>query len=235
MKNLLEITNKLREGFEKAEVRLTNEDKDRINNDILNLSDNDFGKFVHELFKDCDNICSGFYKRVSNLQFYIGFGSKSKSVVSKLWIRAYRKIDGDENKRNFLNEVLNKDKRYIWNFKNSLSGFCSKIELSATFAAKWFHGLAERVKNDLAGSEVYDGIESYTLAFHSSALEIFNIYESQLSNEVVRGITALILGLLRCSKKETVQAIDDRLKSSDDVDKRVCYYSSIFVSSGFNS
>ena len=215
MKNLLKIVKNLRENFKKAEIRLKDEDKDRTRNDILNLSKPDFDKFANELLKDCDNLCSGFYKRVSNLQFYIGLGSKSKSVVSKLWIHAYQKMDSDENKINFLNEVLNKDKRYIWNFKNSLPGFCSKIELSASFAAKWFHGLAERVKNDLADGDVYDGIESYALAFPTSALEIFNIYESQLSDDTTRGLGGFILGLLRYKEREAVDQRQSFLPSGD--------------------
>ncbi|MCK4830205.1 hypothetical protein KA005_81560 [bacterium] len=230
MKKLLEIAKHLRQGFKKAEVRLSNKDKDRINNEMLNLTGPDFDSFFDELFQDCENISSGFYKRVSNLQFYVGFGSKSESVVSRLWIHAYQKLGSNEAKENFLNEILNDDTRYFWNFIRSLPGFCSKIELSASFAAGWFYGLAERVKNDLAGGGVYDGIESYASSFPSSALEIFNIYESQLSDETTRGLASFILGHIRCQRKETVQAIDDRLESSDDVDKRVCYYNSILAS-----
>jgi len=230
MKNLLEIAKNLREGFEKAEARLSNEDIDRINSDILNLTDPDFCSFFDELFHDCENFRSSFYKRVSNLQLYMGFRAKSNSVTSRLWIHAYRKLDSDKAKESFLNEIFDDDTRYFWNFISSLSGFCSKIELPASFAAKWFHGLAERIKNDLAGSGVYEGIESYTLTFHSSALEIFNIYESQLSDETTRGLGGFILGLLRCKEREAVNKIDALLKSSDDVDKRICYYNSIFIS-----
>ena len=103
----------------------------------------------------------------------------------------------------------------------------SKIELSTAFVTKWFHGLAERVKNDLAGYNVYDGIESYALAFPSSALKIFNIYESQLSDDTTKSIASLILGGIRCNIKEEVQKIDNQLRTSDDVNKRICYYSSI--------
>jgi len=35
MKNLLEIAKNLREGFDKAKVRLTSEDKDKFNNEFI--------------------------------------------------------------------------------------------------------------------------------------------------------------------------------------------------------
>ena len=41
MKNLLEIAKNLRDGFEKAEVKLTKEQKEKINYEILNLAGSD--------------------------------------------------------------------------------------------------------------------------------------------------------------------------------------------------
>ncbi|MHC4299105.1 MAG: hypothetical protein ACYS7Y_17665, partial [Planctomycetota bacterium] len=74
MEELVEIAKKLREGANRPEVSLTNEEEARINNAILELSEPDLDEFVDELLGGCDDCCSQFYDRVSNLQFYIGFG-----------------------------------------------------------------------------------------------------------------------------------------------------------------
>lgn len=230
MKNLLEIAKSLRGKFDRAKAQLSDEEQDRINNEILNLSEADFSIFFDGLFDDCEDLSHCFYKRVSDLQFYTGFTPKPKSAITRLWIYAYQKPNDEEAKNIFLNEVLSDDTRYFWNFVSSLPGFCSKIELPPSFAAKWFHKLAEKVKNDLAGGGIYDSIESYTLAFPTSALEVFHIYENELLGETTIGLASLILGLLRHKDGVTTQKIDADLKSSDDVNKRVCYYNSLFTS-----
>ena len=42
MKNLLEIAKSLRGKFDRAKAQLSDEDQDRINNEILNLSESDY-------------------------------------------------------------------------------------------------------------------------------------------------------------------------------------------------
>jgi hypothetical protein len=111
-----------------------------------------------------------------------------------------------------------------------LPSFCAKIKLPSDFAANWFYELAERVKNDLAGGGVYEGIENYALAFPSNALEVFNNYERKLEDETIMRLASLILGCVRCHRKNIVQKIDSYLKSSNDVKKKMCYYDSIFIS-----
>ncbi len=230
MKELLEITKKLRDRSQRHAVSLSKDDQTRINNEILTLSEPDLDKFAHALLENCDDSYGQFYTRVSNLQFYIGFGDESAEVISRIWIHVYQCIESNEAKRDFLNQMLKDNARFFWHFIRSLSGFCSKIKLSAPFAADWFYGMAERVKNDLAGGGVYDGVESYATSFPESALEIYDIYEKQLSDITRRNLASLILGTVRCVRKDSFSKIDDVLKSNDDVNKRECYYKSVFAS-----
>ena len=230
MKELLEIARNAREDIRESEDRLSSEDKDRVNDKVLGLSSTDFDCFYRELFGgELEGRFNDFYQNISRLQLHIGFRGKSELVFSKLWIYAYQKIKTTEKKEAFLNELTNDNERHIWNMQTSLPGFCEKVKLAPAFAAVWFCKLAERVKNDLVG-EVNTAIESYTKAYPSSALEILKIYESQLSDDTVRGLGGFILGLLRGLKKKDAKEIDRRLKSSEDTNARVCYYNSIFIS-----
>ncbi len=230
MEELLEIARNAREHVRNSEDRLSNEDKDRVISELLELSPSDFDGFFNELFGEkLLEHCESFYQIIYNLQFYIGYRGKSDAVFSKLWVHAYQKIESTAQQEAFLNELSNDNKRYIWNMQSSLPGFCEKVELAPAFAAVWFCELAEKVKNDLAG-EVNEAIEGYTKAHPSSALEILKIYESQLSDNTTRGLGGFILGLLRGLKKKEVQEIDCRLKISEDVNVRACYYNSIFMS-----
>lgn len=230
MKELLEIARNAREKTRDSEDRLSSEDKDRVITEILKLSKPNFDKFFKELFADGIGECGeNFYRIIYNLQLYIGFREKSDSVFSKLWVHAYQEIESTSQQEAFLNELANDSERHIWDMQSSLPAFCEMIELPSEFAANWFHKLAEKVKNDLAG-QVNDAVESYTISHPSSALDVLKIYETQLADETIRGLGGFILGLLRNSKKKEIQEVDIRLKSSKDVNGRVCYYNSIFFS-----
>ncbi len=230
MEELLGIARSAREHVRNSEDRLSDEDKDRVISEILELSNSNFDNFFNELFDgELLEHIESFYQIIYNLQFYIGYRGKSGAIFSKLWVYAYQKIETTEQREAFLNELTNENERHIWNMQSSLPEFCEKVELTPAFAAEWFCGLSERVKNDLAGN-VNEAIESYTKAHPSSALEILKIYESQLSDDTMKGLAGFILGLLRNLKKKDVQEIDCRLKASDEVNDRVRYYNSIFIS-----
>jgi hypothetical protein len=229
MNKLIRVALDLSQGVKKPDVNLSGDEKSEINQGILNLPEREFDKFVNALLEGCDGGCSEFYERVSKLQFYIGFGAASNPVVSRIWVHVYRGLESEETKAEFLNHVFGEQSRYFWNFIRALSGFCSKVDLSAPFAANWFYCLAERVKNDMAGGGVYDGVESYASSSPVSALEVFGIYEEELCDETRRSLASLILGTVRRIRKDQVSKIDDVLKSSNDVERRVCYFSSVFT------
>ena len=71
--------------------------------------------------------------------------------------------------------MLSVNNRYFWNMISMLPLFCEKVELSSSFAANWFSGLANNVKNDLAGGEVYQAIEIYSRSFPDNALDVFKL------------------------------------------------------------
>ena len=230
MENLLEIARNARNGRQEIAERLSDEKRDEAINEILVLPNADFEKFYYELLGgDLDEHWDIFYQAIFNLQFYIGFRSKSGEVISKLWVYAYQSIEECEQREAFLNEILNEENRHFWDMQSSLPYFCKAIELPPLFASVWFHQLAERVKNDLAGG-VFEAIEYYVTAHPSNALEIFDIYKEQFSNETIRRIGGLMLGLLRGALKKETQKIDSEMKSSEDEGTRICYYNSIFLS-----
>lgn len=229
MEELLKIAENARKGERETEDRLPDGDKDRIIEEILKLLDPDFEKFFNELFNEIVDWENHFYETVHNLRFYIGYREQSDHVFSKLWIYAYQKIDRKETRERFLNDVTSEDERYVWDMIGCLAGFCEKVEVPAPFAANWFYDLTERVKNDLAGGGIYDGIKSYVLQFASGAFEIFDIYLKDFPNSTKEGLAGYILGLLRCVEREKVQGIDSYLKESDDAKHRNCYFNSFFM------
>jgi hypothetical protein len=230
--DILKIVNSIIAGNPEEEIERfsSGEKSNKIKQEIINLTQSGYHLIIDKIYDGQKDSYKDFFDRVSSIDYYIGHHNESREFIGNLISDVYSNLPPNQNIK-FINEILNLE-MHFWTILHCLPFVFKKIILPANFACTFFTSINERIKNDLAGGDFWDAIENYVFSFPSNALEIFNIYENQLSNETAESLASLILGHLRNTRKleEEIKEIDEQLKSNQDVNKRKCYYGSISIS-----
>lgn len=235
MKYLLQIAASIAQGKRDKEIKeLTRDRQSKIEKEIIILSNDDIDEFLGNIFPNGIPTDSCFYNSLEEVQYYIGYKPLSQKFIETLWVNAYNRLSPEGKKIDMLKSLL--DEKQIgmgfWSAVHSLPEFCSQVEIDPQFAALWFFELAERVKGDLAGGDVFKAVKEYAYHFPNFGLRVFEQYVSEGLGEPKLNLAANLFGALRSSasqgriKKEVIEKWENQLKDNPKTEFRLCYHQS---------
>lgn len=236
MKYLLQIANAIaRRKRDETLQKLTRDQESEIEGEITKLSGEDIDKILDIIFPQGIPSDSNFYNLVEEVQYYAGFKPLSTTLVAHLWVNAYHRLSPD-NQIILLQSLLDKNTGGFWTAIRSLPEFCSRIDLEPIFTTVWFFELANRVKGDLAGGDVFKAVGKYAFHFPESGLKVFEKYVSEGLDELKLSLAAILLGTVRSRAsqgyiaKESIKKWDDQLQNNPNTTLRLCYHRSLIAS-----
>jgi len=236
MKYLLEIASAIAQGKRDETLqKLTRDQESEIEGEITKLLGKDIDKILDIIFPKGIPADSNFYNLVEEVQYYAGFKPLSTTLVAHLWVNAYHRLSPD-NRIILLQSLLDENTGGFWTAIRSLPEFCSRIELEPTFATLWFFDLANRVKDDLAGGDIFKAVKEYAFHFPEFGLRVFENYVSEGLDELKLSLAAILLGTVRSRAsqgyigKASVNEWDNQLQDNPKTVFRLCYYKSLIAS-----
>jgi len=233
MKYLLEIadaTAKKKTGdyFE----RIKKEHKHKIDDEVTKLSDKDIDDIIGHLFPTGIPVSSDFYDCLKEFQHHVGYGPNYYTLGGRIWARACSGLAPDKQKE-LLNSLMDEKGRGVWRAIYYLPEFCSRVEIESQFAAEWFYRFGDKVKDDMANWDFFNGVKNYALHFPISGMKVFENYQSENLDHLKITLAALLLGTIRSQAtqghfdKTVVDHWDKQLSTSSQVEKRLVYYRSL--------
>jgi hypothetical protein len=236
MEYLLQIANAIAQRKRDETLqKLTRDQELEFEGEITKLSGKDIDKILDIIFPKGVPSDSNFYNLIEEVQYYAGFKPLSTTLVAHLWVNAYHRLSPD-NRIILLKSLLDKNTGGFWTAIRSLPEFCSRIELEPAFTKVWFFELANRVKGDLAGGDVFKAVGKYAFHFPESGLKVFENYVSEGLDDLKLSLAAILLGTVRSRayKKyiaiESIKKWDDQLQDSHITKFRICYHRSLIAS-----
>lgn len=236
MKYLLQIANAIAQSKRDETFQsLTRDHGSEIEREITELTSEDIDKILDTIFPKGIPSNSNFYNLVEEVQYYAGFKPLSATLIARLWANAYNRMAPD-NQAELLQSLLDESAGGFWTAIHSLPEFCSQIKLDPIFVAAWFFELANRVKGDLAGGDVFKAVGKYAFHYPELGLRVFEDYISEILDELKLSLAAILLGTVRARasqghiSKESVMKWDDELQNNQKTERRLCYYRSLIAS-----
>jgi len=236
MKYLLEIAAAISQS-NRDEIlhKLAHDQETEFEREISELTSEEIDKILSTIFPNAIPINSDFYNLVEEIQYYVGFKPLSTTLISGIWVHAYNSMVPVDQKK-LLQSLLNDHVGGFWSAIHALPEFCSQIKLEPAFASTWFLELAKRVKDDLAGGDVFKAIGEYAFHHPEIGLKVFEVYISGSLDELSLSLAAILLGTVRSRvshdqvRKESVNKWDNDLQNNPKTTWRLCYYRSLISS-----
>ncbi|MFQ5963732.1 MAG: hypothetical protein ACE5KZ_05555 [Candidatus Scalinduaceae bacterium] len=238
IKYITQVTELVSCGVKDKEIRsVISNSQTKIEKEINYLLKNR-GKIIEILkllFSENIPISSNFYRKLSDIEYYLGFKPIANKLTGHLWIEAYKLLP----KRNALEllQLLVEDESIdIFPRIRSLPIFLSEVEISSDFASSWFFSMAEKIGADLAGGNFFKAVNEYAFNFPQSGLKVFEQYVSEGLDNLRLNLSAIILGALRASsekrliQKEIIEGWEEKLINSPQTESRLCYHKSWITS-----
>lgn len=192
-------------------------------------------EMLHIVFPDGKYLNPEFYKKLSDIQYYLKFKPKAYLLTGFLWVEAYKLLP-QPSATELLRLLIDYNGSInISSVIHSLPAFLSEIELSPDFASSWFYSFVKKVGRDFASNGVYQAVENYAFNFPTSGLKVFEKYISQELDENRLHLSAIILGSLRASsetdrvQKETLERWNNKLINNPHTEMRICYHRSWLI------
>jgi hypothetical protein len=212
--------------------RIKKEHEHEIDDEVSKLSDKDIDDIVGHLFPTGIPVSSDFYDCLKEFQHYVGYGPNYYTLGGCIWARACSGLAPDKQKE-LLNSLIDEKGRGIWRAIFYLPEFCSRVEIESQFAAEWFYRFGDKVKDDMANWDFFNGVKNYALHFPASGMKVFEKYLSENLDHLKITLAALLLGTIRSQAtqgyfdKTVVDHWDKQLSTSSKIEKRLVYYKSL--------
>lgn len=235
MKNynlIYEVAKAAAESVDRKEFKEnTNYDEKEIKELVKVIIKNDeiILKLKNTIFPGEIKLNEDFYEKIEEFYSLCGFNDNDKILCAKICKLVFEEIG--TKKTNQLLDILSESKdRFSWTFLHLSAYLFGIYKLDPDFASKWFWRIAEKVKNDLAGGDIYTGIENYALNFPDMAYKVLlNIKNDALDYTSIT-IASILLGTIRCntefSTKINLIDLDSILKKSVNKEERKIFYNS---------
>jgi hypothetical protein len=121
----------------------------------------------------------------------------------------------------------------VWRAIFYLPEFCSRVEIEAQFAAGWFYRFGDRVKDDMANWDFFNGVKNYAFHFPTSGMKVFETYISEQLDHLKISLAALLLGTIRSLayqrsfERTIIDHWDKQLLTNSQINMRLIYHRSI--------
>jgi len=187
-------------------------------------------ELVNDLFMERQVSAFEIFEVISEIEAHLNFKKYSNELAAKVFLEVLNRLNKNEAD-NIFNALATHDNRYFWNTLNTLPFVLSEYKLDGEFAANLFYKLADRVKEDLSGGDLYRAIDNFTYKFPEEAIKIIDIYFSEEYSDIHRVISGIVLGSLRATIKTnqfslSISDIEEKFKNSLDQKQRVIYLNS---------
>ncbi|HBG27397.1 MAG: hypothetical protein A2Y10_19020 [Planctomycetes bacterium GWF2_41_51] len=236
MKYLLEIAKLVAINTKDEKLqKLKQEHKAEIEKEIIDLSETEFEDVFSNLFPKQIPNGSDFYDLLHNFQHNLGYETVFYNFCGKIWAKAYEKMPSDGHEA-LLNSLFSEKGRGVWRAIFFLPEFCSQVEIEAKFATKWFYRFANKVKDDMASYDFFNGVKNYGYHFPKAGIEAFEIYLSEQLDELRMFLGSLLLGAVRLKAvkelfdKNITDNLDKKLVTNTEIKKRLVYFKSLPIS-----
>jgi len=236
MKYLLEIAEVI--GAKKGDVaihEITRDHKTEIGEEAAKLSDKDVDKILDHLFPRGIPVSTGFYDSLQEFQHHIGHGPAYYALGGRVWATACNELSPDKQKV-LLDSLFDKRGRGVWSVIFYLPEFCSRIEVEAQFAAGWFYRFGDKVKDDMANWDFFNGVKNYALYFPASGMKVFETYISEQLDHLKVSLAAILLGAARSQAIQghfdgaIVDEWDKQIRTNSQINMRLIYDRSLHTS-----
>ncbi|MFA6596609.1 MAG: hypothetical protein WCS69_02730 [Ignavibacteriaceae bacterium] len=187
-------------------------------------------ELVKNLFLERKIIAREIFDVISEIEAHLNFRKYSNELAAKVFIEVLAGLQKNEVHK-ILSELETPDNIYFWSTLNTLPFVLSEYKLDGEFAANLFYKLADRVKGDLAGGDLYKAIDNFTFKFPKEAIKIIDIYFSKEYSDIYRVLSGIVLGSLRAAIRTnhvstSISDLEEKLKNSMDPKQRVIYLNS---------
>jgi len=236
MKYLLEIADAVATKKKDKKINEIKQDhKAEIEEEVTKATDKDIDEILTHLFPSEIFISTDFYNTLKDFQHLVGYGPASYTLGGRIWARAFNELATDKQ-RVLLDSLMDEKGRGIWRAIFYLPEFCSRSDIETQFAAGWIYRFGDKVKNDMANADFFNGVKNYAFHFPASGMKVFEIYISEQLDELKISLAALLLGTVRSKeakgdyKKDIISHWDKQLLTSSEVNMRLVYHRSLPIS-----
>jgi len=233
MKYLLEIAEVIGTKKEDEKINeITRIHKAEIQDEVTKLSDKDISEILGHLFPTGIPVNTDFYDSLQQLQHHIGYAPAFYALGGGVWARAYGELAPDKQKV-LLDSLMDEKGRAVWRAIFYLPEFCSRVEIESEFAAGWFYRFGDKVKDDMANWDFFNGVRNYAFYFPGSGMKVFEVYMAEQLDELKISLAALVLGTVRSQARQgqfeesIIANWDKELLTNTDIKMRLVYHRSL--------
>ncbi len=130
------------------------------------------------LFPDGLIISTDFYLKLCEFNYLIGFEKNSNNLTANIWAFAC-KILSNEKAELLLKSLLKIKSHHFFTVLHMIPYFITEYELLPEFASTWFDLLSHQLGEDLAGGDLYIGIQNYCNKYPLSGDCICKLYSEK--------------------------------------------------------
>jgi len=236
MNYLLEIADAIVTKNENIEIRkISQVHKTEIEEEVVKASDKDVDEIVTHLFPSNIPVNTSFYNILQKFKNLVGCGPVFYTLGGRIWSKVYNELKPDKQKV-LLNSLMDEKSRGVWRAIFFFPEFCSSSDIEPEFAAKWFYSFGNKVKDDMANWDFFNGVKNYAFHFPVSGMKVFETYIAEQLDELRSSLAALLLGTVRSKaakgdyKKDIISRWDKKLLMSSEVNMRLVYHRSLAIS-----
>ncbi len=211
--------------------------KDKVDEEIIILEKSEEQAVLILRILFGDNIVPNVnvFKYLSKFQLYLGYGKSSKKLVEILLLRVIQRLSAQE-KKGLFHSLLDCENSDFWVVIRAFPVIIPNIHFDPSFFADLIVQVRTKIGADLAGGPFFESIELLGENSPAYAFEILTILLNDDLTDFSIDISVMLLGSIRIAKKDSrfnkklFKQIENKLKSSEIIQKRRCYYRSWGIS-----